>query len=708
MLPRLDFVQLLLPSIWLALTPLQLSSISSGAPPAPPMSGGRGRGVNVNKPAWLVAKEREEAEQNAAAGGIGGGSVSINGDTDVGKFANAAAPTINGGNNTHGGEQQRDQFGRVIAMTGERNGGSGNGGGDSPDNRGGHRDDNRRRDDHRRRDHRDRRGGGDERGGSGRHHDRHRDDRGKRPASHMRFRSYEEERDWLDDRRRGRRSRRSRFDVEPTPEQLAEDEARAVLESLMPATNRTGGLGGGPTGANVGLNAGGGPKWEAPSSSSSLAVQPQQTRHARRLYVGNIPDLSEDEVHTFFRNAIRDSIILDPATNPNAASQKAQYVDNDPIISVYINRERRFVFLEFKTMEITSACLALDGIDVMGQGKVKVKRPNDYNAALAPPINSPLKLDIARLGIVSPTVPDGPNKIFVGGLPYHLNESQVLELLGAFGPVKAFHLVKQDNNAVTSKGYCFVEYSDPNITQIACMGLNGMDMGGGKQLSCRMAAQQFSGGFDQGGGGSFGATVAALPAMTSVVDGFDVDALLAQALGGASGGGMAPMTGGGMMPGIINPAIIMQQQQQQQQQQMMGMYGGMMAQQPQMLLQQQQQQHQQPQMLISDPMAVANAAADALDAAFGGGGTTGASMALQPVPLTTTSIPTRVLVLLNMVMDDDLATDDDHKMLEEEVREEVSRYGKLISMKIPRPQVSIRVFSHSIFLRYVMRHLICL
>jgi len=669
------------------------------------MSGGRGRGVNVNKPAWLVAKEREEAEQNAGIGG--GGGLSGNGDTDDGKFANAA-PTNGGGNYTHG--EQRDQFGRVVAMAGERNGGSGSGsgGGDSP-GRGGRRDDDRRRDDNRRddnrrRDNRDRRGGG---GGSSGRHDRHRDDRGKRPASHMRFRSYEEERDWLDDRRRGRRSRRSRFDVEPTPEQLAEDEARAVLESMMPATNRTGGLGGGPTGANVGLNAGGGPKWEAPSSSSSSssAVQPQQTRHARRLYVGNIPDLSEDDVHTFFRNAICNSIILDPATNPNAASQKAQYVDNDPIISVYINRERRFVFLEFKTMEITSACLALDGIDVMGQGKVKVKRPNDYNAALAPPINSPLKLDIARLGIVSPTVPDGPNKIFVGGLPYHLNESQVLELLGAFGPVKAFHLVKQDNNAITSKGYCFVEYSDPNITQIACMGLNGMDMGGGKQLSCRMAAQQFAGGFDQGGGGSFGTTVAALPAMTSVVDGFDVDALLTQALGGAGGGGAAPMAGGGMMPGMINSAMIMQQQQQQQQQQqMMGMYGGMgmMTQQPQML----QQQQQQPQMLISDPMAVANAAANALDAAFGGGGTAGVSMALPPVPaLTTTSAPTRVLVLLNMVMDEDLATDDDHKMLEEEVREEVSRYGKLISMKIPRPQVSILFFSFDVLL-YVMRHLI--
>jgi splicing factor U2AF subunit len=503
----------------------------------------------------------------------------------------------------------------------------------------------------------------------------------------MHFRSYEEERDWVDDRRRARRARRSLFDVEPTPEQLAEDEARAALEASHAVGGmRTGGLAVGPTGANIGLNGAPlsqrNPSSSSSSSSSSAIAQPQQTRHARRLYVGNIPDLSEDEVHTFFRDAIRDSIVLDPALNPNAASHKAQYVDSDPIISVYINRERRFVFLEYKTMEITSACLALDGIDVMGRGKVKVKRPNDYNAALAPLINPATapRLDTARLGIVSPTVPDGPNKIFIGGLPYHLNEAQVLELLGAFGAVKAFHLVKQDNAAVTSKGYCFVEYSDPNITQVACMGLNGMDMGGGKQLSCRMAALQFSGvhqgAVEQQGGGAFGAPVAALPVQASVVDGVDVDALLMAALGGASGGMAAPAPMAGMMTGMVNPAVgmgpmetmIMQQQ---------GMYGmGVMPQQPQ-------------GMVVADPMAVANAAANALDAAFGGMG--GAiPMALPPAPAalvqqgTVDTSPTRVLVLLNMVMDEDLATDDDHRMLEEEVREEVSRYGKLISMKIPR------------------------
>eukprot|EP00584_Thalassiosira_punctigera_P009299 CAMPEP_0172535306 /NCGR_PEP_ID=MMETSP1067-20121228/7377_1 /TAXON_ID=265564 ORGANISM="Thalassiosira punctigera, Strain Tpunct2005C2" /NCGR_SAMPLE_ID=MMETSP1067 /ASSEMBLY_ACC=CAM_ASM_000444 /LENGTH=564 /DNA_ID=CAMNT_0013320231 /DNA_START=6 /DNA_END=1699 /DNA_ORIENTATION=+ len=482
--------------------------------------------------------------------------------------------------------------------------------------------------------------------------------------------SYEEERAWLDDRARKRRSRGGRFDIEPTPEQLAEDEARAALEqSHLPRTAT------GATGANVGLNAGGAGRYGSGGGSSS--TQPQQTRHARRLYVGNVPDLSEEEVHDFFRDAIRRSIVLD-STNPNAASHRAQYVDSDPIISVYINRERRFAFLEFRTMEVTTACLALDGIDVSGRGKVKVKRPNDYNAAMAPATNpgTAPRLDTAALGIVSPTVPDGPNKIFIGGLPYHLTEAQVLELLGAFGTVRAFHLVKQDANAATSKGYCFVEYSDPNVTQVACMGLNGMEMGSGKQLSCRMASQAHgqAQGMMESGGGAFGAPVAAPPAQASVVDGVDVDALLSAALGG--GAVVAPVT---------NPYGTLQQQPAAVMGQQMGAnpMGDMMAQQPPQ------------QMVVTDPMAVANAAASALDAAFGGGDAPAVAPTApvvqqqqQPTPPAASQPlgPTCILVLLNMVMDEDLETSEDHKMLEEEVREEAGRYGKLRSMKIPRPQ----------------------
>ncbi|EJK63872.1 hypothetical protein THAOC_15446, partial [Thalassiosira oceanica] len=86
--------------------------------------------------------------------------------------------------------------------------------------------------------------------------------------------------------------------------------------------------------------------------------------------------------------------------------------------------------------------------------------------------------------------------------------------------------------------------------------------------------------------------------------------------------------------------------------------------------------------VVTDPLAVANAASNALDAAFGG------TPAVKAEPGRGSGGPTRVLVLLNMVMDEDLASDEDFQMLEEEVREEVSRFGKLLSMKIPRPSVS--------------------
>ena len=458
--------------------------------------------------------------------------------------------------------------------------------------------------------------------------------------------------------------------------------------------------------------------------------------HTSLLGPPSSPDVSEQDVHDFFRNAIRTALVV-PEEGASSSSSRGsgsnvrrQYLDADPIISVYINRERRFAFLEFKTMEICTACLALDGIDVMGRGKVKVKRPNDYNPALAPsgspsppgdggPSSSAVQLDTSRLGIVSPSVPDGPHKIFIGGMPYHLTESQVLELLSAFGRVRAFHLVKADPAAATSKGYCFVEYGDQTVTQIAVVGLNGMDMGGGKQLSARMASARGNvppggggGGMGAGGapspggdfmsgmGGMMGGGMAAggaiaIPgaAVPAVVDGVDVDALLNAAMGG----GVLPGAGGAPPP----PMGMMQQPPPPPGHAMMGMNPMMMMQQPQaqpgMMVPQ-----PPPQVVVTDPLAVANAAASALDAAFGslGGGAGGGAvpppqMQAPPPPppppprppvVAAKSPPTRVLVLLNMVIDEDLATAEDHAALTDEVREEAGKFGKLVSIKIPRHQ----------------------
>jgi hypothetical protein len=71
---------------------------------------------------------------------------------------------------------------------------------------------------------------------------------------------------------------------------------------------------------------------------------------------------------------------------------------------------------------------------------------------------------------------------------------------------------------------------------------------------------------------------------------------------------------------------------------------------------------------------IANAA---LSAAFGS-----SSPAKAPPPPPPSQ--TRILVLLNMVEDDDLSSDENYRGLLEEVEEECAKFGKLLSMKVPR------------------------
>ncbi len=46
---------------------------------------------------------------------------------------------------------------------------------------------------------------------------------------------------------------------------------------------------------------------------------------------------------------------------------------------------------------------------------------------------------------------DANERVFVGGLPYYLTEEQCRELLGSFGAIKSFDLVK-DQETGNSKG----------------------------------------------------------------------------------------------------------------------------------------------------------------------------------------------------------------------------------------------------------------
>eukprot|EP00903_Cladosiphon_okamuranus_P010716 g10128.t1 len=336
----------------------------------------------------------------------------------------------------------------------------------------------------------------------------------------------------------------------------------------------------------------------------------QQTRHARRLYIGGCPKTTEEEMTNFFNDVINRAL---------------EYpVDGGPVASVYVSQEKAFAFLELKTMELATAVLELDGI-VFKETQLKMRRPSDYNPQLVPAASAPIpKLNLSVLGIISSTVPDSDNKVFIGGLPYNLTEEQVRELLSAFGPLKSFHLVR-DPGSPTSKGYGFCEYLDASVTAMACEGLHGMQLGD-KTLTVRPATDRGSSNHNQ------------------------------------------------------------QQQQQQQQQPQMGAAAMGLApptQQEQMQLAQ--------AMAALDPSAAQAAMANLVQAGAGGGASSAgavpsaAAESAVAANLIRAIPPTRVLVMLNMVTEAELADPQEYEDIVDDIQQECSSHGTVLSVIVPRP-----------------------
>ncbi|KAK6121931.1 hypothetical protein DH2020_044321 [Rehmannia glutinosa] len=182
------------------------------------------------------------------------------------------------------------------------------------------------------------------------------------------------------------------------------------------------------------------------------AMTQQATRHARRVYVGGLPPtlMNSDlvspsitiacppfllivnsfhlwqSVATFFSHVMS-------AIGGNTAGP------GDAVVNVYINYEKKFAFVEMRSVEEASNAMALDGIIFEG-APVKVRRPSDYNPSLA-----------ATLG------PSQPNP--------NLN-------LGAVG--------LSPGSAGGLEG--------PDLTDDACRNLNGIPLGD-KTLTVRRANQ---------------------------------------------------------------------------------------------------------------------------------------------------------------------------------------------------------------------------
>ncbi|KAJ6682097.1 U2 SNRNP AUXILIARY FACTOR LARGE SUBUNIT [Salix koriyanagi] len=181
------------------------------------------------------------------------------------------------------------------------------------------------------------------------------------------------------------------------------------------------------------------------------AMTQQATRHARRVYVGGLPPTAnEQSVATFYSQVMA-------AIGGNTAGP------GDAVVNVYINHEKKFAFVEMRSVEEASNAMALDGIIFEG---------------------APVKWALLRVLLVDLRVQIA---FFVGGLPYYFTESQIRELLESFGPLRGFDLVK-DRETGNSKGYAFCVYQDLSVTDIACAALNGIKMGD-KTLTVRRANQ---------------------------------------------------------------------------------------------------------------------------------------------------------------------------------------------------------------------------
>ena len=172
-------------------------------------------------------------------------------------------------------------------------------------------------------------------------------------------------------------------------------------------------------------------------SAGSAALKPTNARQSKRLFVSNIPSSASEETVVSFFNLQLNGLNVVTST--------------DPCISAQMNQEKTFALVEFKNPVEATVALALDGTSLGDEDTVmngaangaphglEIRRPKDY---IVP--SSADEKDYSE-GEISSIVPDTPNKISITSLLPNLADEQVMELLVAFGQLKAFVLVKDSS-----------------------------------------------------------------------------------------------------------------------------------------------------------------------------------------------------------------------------------------------------------------------
>ena len=62
---------------------------------------------------------------------------------------------------------------------------------------------------------------------------------------------------------------------------------------------------------------------------------------------------------------------------------------------------------------------------------------------------------------------DEDHRIFMGGIPFSMNEQEVRDMCEGFGKLKSFNLIKDQQNHDQNKGFAFFEYEDDRAAERA-------------------------------------------------------------------------------------------------------------------------------------------------------------------------------------------------------------------------------------------------
>jgi RNA recognition motif-containing protein len=170
----------------------------------------------------------------------------------------------------------------------------------------------------------------------------------------------------------------------------------------------------------------------------AMMTLPAHTRHARRLYVGGIPPnyVSDNDFKDFLN-----SVVSRGLNEEN---------DSTHVVNVYINQKKCFAFVEFKSIELATTCLQLDGL-IFKKVILKVLRANEYKPETVHPnvVNKVLSIDLSSFAFGNPAPSNYGNSL----------EAQDITDLRLDTCVELSNLNEVDFNSISLVGFPYDEKS---------------------------------------------------------------------------------------------------------------------------------------------------------------------------------------------------------------------------------------------------------